>query len=266
MGAPHETADVPLEDLLARRQSARLGGKRRGTYRVASGGLLLLEAELRVGEVAIAVTLLDINAVGAGVLVARAEAATLTAAAQRLGDGDVSLTLWPDEAHGPVTFRARAVHAESAEDGTRLGLRFHRTRERAAVGEALLALFNQRRALRVAPDPRRPIQVRVVRGEDEPVIEGPMLDVSVEGMAVRLTEADAARLQRGDTAVLRFQLNGARAPVRMAAVLVHIRTQDEGVVCGFAYDADAPDLDQNRTRIGALIVRRQLAIRRRGGR
>lgn len=266
MGAPHDTADAPLEDLLARKQSAREGGKRRGTYRVAAGQLLLLEAELQVGEAAIPVTLLDINAGGAGVLVAHAQGAALDAAAQALGPGSVKLTLWPDESKAPISLEAKAANVEQKPDGVRLGLRFEAEAARDAVDGDLLAMFNQRRALRVSPDPRRPIAVNVIRPGDAPVLEGEMVDVSVEGMAVRLPAEAAARLLPGAAVVLRFRLTGAKEAIRMAGLLRHVRPGEGGVACGFAFDPAAPDLDQNRTRIGALIVRRQLSMRRRGGR
>lgn len=262
MGAAPHTADVPLEDLLGRRQAARSGGRRRGTYRVQSQELQQLQAHLRVGADRVPVTLLDLSARGAGVRADRAGTAALERAAA--GGATNQMTLVLDLPDGPgVHIGAQAVQASSDPDGLRLGLRLSPA-DREDLEARLLPLFNQRRALRVTPPARQPVAVRISDPQGEGIAEGALVDLSVEGMGLRLDADAAAAIRPGAQVGLRFVVAGSREPVRMGAVVRHVRPGPDGDrLVGLAFDPEHPDAAHARTRVGAYIVRRQLQMRRR---
>jgi hypothetical protein len=263
MGAAQLPADVPLEDLLGRRQPARSGGRRRGTYRVQSQELQQLGAQLYVDGTCIAVSLLDLSARGAGVHAGRSAVAALEAAAAAGATNRMALRLELPDGVG-VRLHAQAVQASAGPDGLRLGLRLAPA-EREALESHLLPLFNQRWALRVTPSPRHPVAVQISDPQGERIADAHMVDVSVEGMGLSL-DADAARsLLRGDNVGLRFVVAGSREPVRLGAIIRHLRPGPDGTaLVGVSFDPEPPDARHARTRVGAYIVRRQLELRRHG--
>lgn len=263
MGAAPLSADVPLEDLLGRRQAARAGGRRRGTYRVQSPELGQLDAAIVLGEIRVPVTLLDLSARGAGVRTDRAGERALERAAAAGASNHIALELAPPGAGPAVRIGAHAVQAAPEAEGLRLGLRLAPA-EREALEAHLLPLFNQRRALRVSPPARQPVSVRLLDPAGERLAEARMIDLSVEGMGVELEGAPAVALEIGAPVTLRFVVSGSREPVRLGAIVRHLRATGDGpLVVGLAFDPDHDDAAHARTRVGAYIVRRQLQLRRR---
>ena len=126
----------------------------------------------------------------------------------------------------------------------------------------LLPLFNQRRSLRVSTSGQHSIPVRVLGSDGARIAEAKMVDLSIEGMGIRLESS--ADMVVGARVNLQFQVGGSREPVDLNAVVRHIHPigQAHGIV-GCAFDPDHPATARARTRVGAFIVRRQLEMRRR---
>lgn len=264
MGAENHPAEMPLERLLGRRQPTRAGGRRRGTYRVQSTELGQIHAALLVDGVKVGVTLLDLSARGAGVRTDKTGERALERAAAAGATNHITLELGLPGGGPTVASSAHAVQASTDPDGLRLGLRLAPA-DREALEARLLPLFNQRRALRVSPPPRQRVMVRVLDGTGERLGEGHMVNLSVEGMGLRLDDASADSLAVGDAVILRFVVSGSREPVRISARVRHIyATRDGAHIAGLAFDPDHEDAAHTRTRVGAYIVRRQLQMRRRG--
>ena len=112
----------------------------------------------------------------------------------------------------------------------------------AAAAQTLLvphlrSIFNERSAHRVQPDPSRPISVSIEDERRALRVHGRLVDVSVHGLAVRLTSADESSLAATWQARFSMRIPGGQPPIVVDGRIRQRRSVGKEVVLGVEFDA-----------------------------
>jgi hypothetical protein len=267
MGFPPRDADAPFEDLLALPQTPREPGRKRRNYRIQIEGLATERSSLRIIDTDVPVRIINISAAGAQVLIPVEVLSTVDGSANTLSDLTLQFVLQGETQ--VITLPGRVANARPDPDGMRLGITFNtQVSARQGLAAKLLALLNQRSALRVTPSPKSVLRVLVCDLNGAKVGEGTLYDLSVEGVGLLVEDADTAQLMDRPSVILHLPIRPGRDPVVALAAPRHTRasTSEDGgeakTLCGFAFDYTSPESSDLRMRLGGYIVRRQLALAR----
>lgn len=253
----------PLARLdLVRARMVHLAG-RRGGYVLSRHGTGRLRAALVIGSVSAAVEVREIGGSGAEVHLSEAACRSLRRAARTLGRAELRMQLVG--AGRPLRVRARPGLRVRTHDGVRLCLEYVLTPDQQVVlDRMLLALFNDRGALRVRADPDEHLAV-VLRPWGAPhAWRGVLLDASLTGLGALVSAP--APVPAGTSLEVGLRLDDGVHPTQLRGTVV--RSGAPEVTGGATRGAwhIGVRFDESEERVGAAgvgryVVRRQLAIR-----
>lgn len=247
---------------LVRARLAPAAGRRSG-YVVSGEGGGRLRAALVVGSVAAAVTVCEIGASGAEVILSDSTCRTLKRAIELVGRSELRMQL---SGRGlPLRVRAVPGARSRTPEGVRLGLRYKLTPDQhVALDRMLLDLFNDRAALRVRSDPDRRLPV-VFRSPDAPEgLTGLLLDASLTGLGALVSAP--APLAPGTPIEVGVRFGDGDRVTRLRAQVVRWAAPHSAGAAPPGTWYVGVRFEDNEARVGAAgvgryVVRRQLAIR-----
>lgn len=202
----------------------------RQVYRIELTGTFHMRGLLRLSEgVGVEGKLTDISAHGASLVF-------LSGSDPKLEIG-YELAMVFSGPNGLVIETEAAVRSRYAQDEyVRYGFEFLRREElQARIPYLMRAVFNRRRAPRVAPE--SPIEVTLEPEGAEP-LKGSLADVSVSGAGIEVPFLAFEKVPIGRTLKASFALPGCEHPVRVVGTVRGHRTSGPSVHVGIEFEAD----------------------------
>ncbi len=202
--------------------------------------------------------LLDVSGSGAGVrfvlpdcpILALGEVIKLVFTSKRLKD--------------PVRVAARVQNRTEEEGARRYGFGFIDGRQLdAELPPVLRKLFNRRKALRVAPDPDRPVAV-VLEGEGGGIrAEARLANLSTIGAGVAIDPESESAFADTSRIAISLSLPDSRDPIRLIAHIRHRRLVAAEILYGLEFDAElSQDFTRQQDQITKYVMERQRALLR----
>ncbi len=194
--------------------------------------------------------------------------------------GEVSqdgLAVRCDRAAGPLleigSAQEARIHGASFADPVRTRVlvrsrRIERTSVRYGLGfgmdgesrdeEVLQALFNPRGTVRVTPAPGEAIDVSLHVGAGGRKITCDLVDISLDGMAVRADKSTDCAIASAKQMLVAFRLPVGDMELRFCAVSVYAELEGEHVRYGFEFARGCTsEAERMREILGAYVMRRQ---------
>ena len=228
---------------------------RRAQYRVSIDDI----ADLRVALLSpdgspCSGRLLDISASGAGVRFMAPGFPSLAVGQE------VDLVFTSDKLTPPMTVAAKVQHRTEEQGARRFGFRFLETQALdTQLPPVMRELFNRRRSVRVAPDPRRPVRVELRTEPESPPLEVELVNVSETGVAISLEVGQDSRFANTTTLLVTLYLPDSRRPVSLMGNIRYRQIVAERLQYGIDFDPEASrDFARKQATITKYVLKRQL--------
>ncbi|MHC4767374.1 MAG: PilZ domain-containing protein [Planctomycetota bacterium] len=198
--------------------------------------------------------LLDISASGAGIRF-RGPGFPSLAVGQ-----EVDLVFTFEKLTPPMTVAAKVQHRTEEQGARRFGFRFLEAQALdAQLPPVMRELFNRRRSVRVAPDPRRPVTVELRTEPEAPPLEVGLVNVSETGVAISLEVGQDSRFADTTTLLVTLYLPDSRRPVSLMGNIRYRRLVAERLHYGIDFDPEASrDFARKQATITKYVLKRQL--------
>jgi hypothetical protein len=129
------------------------------------------------------------------------------------------------------------------------------------------AIFDERRTVRAKPDPTGPIVVTLASASCGELASGVLINLSTDGLSMRIAIASEAALARVGEVSVTFVLPGAPRPIALPGSIRHRRPLGTDVQIGVEFAGlDGPDACAQRESIASWVFQRQHVRRTRSPR
>ncbi len=165
---------------------------------------------------------------------------------------------------GDLTVVARVQHRTEEEGARRYGFRFLQPQQlNAHLTRALRGYFNRRRALRVAPDPARPVKVVLDAGEGAPPVEVRLENLSPLGAGISLEVELETTFARTTIVGVSISLPDRRQPFDLIGYICYRRLVGTRIFYGIEFDPEASEeFDQKQEFIARYASKRERQLLR----
>ena len=247
-----------------------MNATKRRHYRVTGEDLNGINICLMVGSEPQPVHLIDISAAGAAIAFLDAKQSDVESLVRSTRDAPV-VRIESARLQESLNIACRVAHVQEVAAGVVCGVAFlRRVDETFNLDRALLRIFNRRGAVRVEPDSKSPVDVRLCTPSGTQLASGTMRDMSLTGIGVSIAAADMAALPTGTHVVTHFTIDAhklaMRAQVRFGKISTSTPPGDVQPtpigLLGIEFEPDDRNNPTNRKRIANWVMGRQLEIQR----
>lgn len=247
-----------------------MNATKRRHYRVTGEDLNGINICLMVGSEPQPVHLIDISAAGAAIAFLDAKQSDVESLVRSTREAPV-VRIESSRLQESLNITCRVAHVQEVAAGVVCGVAFlRRVDETFNLDRALLRVFNRRGAVRVEPDPKSPIDVRLSTPSGAVLASGTMRDMSLTGIGVAVAPADMSAVPAGTHLVARFTVDNEtlvlRAQVRFGKTSTSTPSGDAPPttigLLGIEFEPDERNNPTNRKRIANWVMGRQLEIQR----
>ncbi len=177
---------------------------------------------------------------------------------------EVELTIASDRLKRPLAISARVVHRLDEESSREYGLQFtDRQQLEDQLATELFRLFNRRKTYRVEPDRNAPVEATLEHGQAGVQVQAEVVDISVEGLGVRVPADAMATLGTTDRVKVAISLPGRQAPVILIGTIRFRQVKGEEIGCGIEFDFEqSEDPKRQQNAITDYVMKRQREVLR----
>lgn len=221
---------------------------RRAHYRVKVDDAASLQVAVKRPRDSLCVGhLIDLSASGVGIRFLGLSAPNLT-----VGE-EIDLVFSSEKLNAPLTWAARVQHRAEEDGSRRYGFRFLQAQKLDAhLPPVFRQYFNRRRAVRVAPDPARPVSVTLAAAPEGLPLDARLENISALGVGVSLEAGLDAAFVETTKIRISIDLPDARRPITMVAHIRYRRLVGSRIYYGVEFD---PEVSEDFERQQDIIVK-----------